>query len=66
MRITTCASLADEWCKEKRHSVESGVFCVNDGAMRYGPRRVFGCFIDTFLCKPTRGGIFSATQRREV
>ncbi len=40
MPITTCDSLADEWCKEKRHSLSSGVSCVNDGAVRYGPRRL--------------------------
>jgi hypothetical protein len=40
MRITTCGSLADEWRKEKRHPASSGASCVNDGAVRYGPRRL--------------------------
>ena len=39
---------------KKRHTVWSGAFCVNDGAVRYGPRRCSGCFIGTFLRKPTR------------
>jgi hypothetical protein len=40
MRITTCDSLADKEGKEKRHFCRSGAFCVNDGAVRYGPRRL--------------------------
>jgi hypothetical protein len=38
MRIITCASLTAKYRKKKRHSVWSGASCVNDGALRYGPR----------------------------
>jgi hypothetical protein len=41
MQITTCGNLADEGAQQRKAPpVSSGASCVNDGALRYGPRRL--------------------------
>jgi hypothetical protein len=67
MRITTCASSTVECRKKKRQSVWSGASSVNDGALRYGPRRLLWLLHRHFFVKAQpMQSIFASTLEREV
>ena len=51
---------------KKRHSPSSGVFCVSDGAVRYGPRPLSWCFIGwiTYESIPSATGLSWAVSHQ--
>jgi len=51
---------------EKRHPASSGASCVNDGAVRYGPRRLLWLVYRHFFAEVDPQGIFSSALHREV